>query len=196
MNAFDASFWSDKYKNNSTGWDVGHASTPLKTYIEQLGNKEISILIPGCGNSYEAELLHHLGFTNGFVLDIAKEPLENFSKRVPHFPKDHLLHTNFFNLEQQFDLILEQTFFCALHPSQRLQYVQKMHQLLYKKGRLAGLLFDFPLTEEGPPFGGNKEEYVQIFSPYFTIKTMAPAYNSIESRRGRELFVIFEKSYL
>ena len=196
MNAFDASFWSDKYKNNSTGWDVGHASTPLKTYIEQLGNKEISILIPGCGNSYEAELLHHLGFTNVFVLDIAKEPLENFSKRVPHFPKDHLLHTNFFNLEQQFDLILEQTFFCALHPSQRLQYVQKMHQLLHKKGRLAGLLFDFPLTEEGPPFGGNKEEYVQIFSPYFTIKTMAPAYNSIESRRDRELFVIFEKSYL
>lgn len=196
MNAFDASFWSDKYKNNSTGWDVGHASTPLKTYIEQLGNKEISILIPGCGNSYEAELLHHLGFTNVFVLDIAKEPLENFSKRVPHFPKDYLLHTNFFNLEQQFDLILEQTFFCALHPNQRLQYVQKMYQLLYKKGRLAGLLFDFPLTEEGPPFGGNKEEYVQIFSPYFTIKTMAPAYNSIESRRGRELFVIFEKSYL
>ncbi len=194
MNAFDASFWSDKYKNNSTGWDVGHASTPIKTYIEQLRNKERSILIPGCGNSYEAELLHHLGFTNVFVLDIAKEPLENFSKRVPHFPKAHLLHTNFFNLEQQFDLILEQTFFCALHPSQRLQYVQKMYQLLHKKGRLAGLLFDFPLTEEGPPFGGNKEEYVQIFSPYFTIKTMALAYNSIESRRDRELFVIFEKS--
>jgi thiopurine S-methyltransferase len=138
-------------------------------------------------------LLWNKGFTNTFVLDIAKQPLENLKKRVESFPDEQLLHHDFFELNQKYDLIIEQTFFCALNPDLRKQYVEKMFQLLKPNGKLAGLLFDFPLTESGPPFGGSVEEYNAIFSKYFKIKTLQRATNSIKERQGKELFFIFER---
>ena len=53
----DKNFWNDKYVKSKTGWDVGEITTPLKEYFEQLNNKKNKILIPGCGDSYEAEYL-------------------------------------------------------------------------------------------------------------------------------------------
>ncbi len=192
MNKFNRSFWKERYKNQTTGWDIGYPSTPIQNYIEQLTDKEISILIPGCGNSYEAEFLHDSGFKNITILDIVENPLKNFSKRVPSFPKEHLIHANFFNHQKKYDLILEQTFFCALEPKFRKDYAKKMHELLHKKGKLVGLLFDFPLTAKGPPFGGTKDEYIKLFSTYFKLKTLEKSHNSIEDRMGKELFIIFE----
>ena len=65
--------------------------------------------------------------------------------------------------------------------------------MLNKGGKLVGLLFDFPLTEEGPPFGGSLEEYKNTFSKQFNIKILETSFNSIKPRLGRELFIIFEK---
>lgn len=192
-NKFDKAYWEHRYEENKTGWNIGYASPPIKKYIEQLDNKSISILIPGAGNSFEAELLWGKGFTNTFVLDIAKQPLENLRNRVKDFPDEQLLNHDFFELNSKFDLIIEQTFFCALNPDLRKQYVEKMYQLLKPNGKLVGLLFDFPLTESGPPFGGNKDEYEAIFSKYFKIKILERATNSIKERQGKELFFIFER---
>jgi len=192
-NKFDAFYWSDKYKNNSTGWDIGQISTPLKNYFDQLIDKSISILIPGGGNCYEAEYLNNLGFNNVYILDIVKQPLENFKSRSPHFPIENLINEDFFDHKGQYDLIIEQTFFCALDPSLREMYTNKIHELLTDNGKLIGLLFDFPLTEQGPPFGGDKKEYINLFSNQFKIKILERSYNSIAERNGKELFIKFEK---
>lgn len=187
-------FWDKKYADNKLGWDIGYISTPLKTYIDQLTNKNSKILIPGAGNGYEAIYLLENGFTNVFVIDIALQPLKNIKERYPDFPSDRLINMDFFEFDDSnFDLILEQTFFCALNPTLRSKYADKMRSLLNTKGKLAGLLFDFPLTNEGPPFGGTLQEYNKLFSHYFKINTMARAYNSIKPRKGNELFFIFEK---
>src|SRR5690606_31317501 len=124
----DETFWSEKYLSEQTGWDIGYVSTPLKEYIDQLSDTDLKILIPGGGNSYEAEYLYDKGFTNVSVIDISNIPLENLLKRIPSFPKENLLHLNFFELEETYDLILEQTFFCAQDPKFREKYVAKMHQ--------------------------------------------------------------------
>ena len=52
-------FWDQKYQNNKIGWDLGEVSPPLRAYFDQLENKGQTILIPGGGNSYEAEYLHN-----------------------------------------------------------------------------------------------------------------------------------------
>ncbi|MAP80775.1 MAG: SAM-dependent methyltransferase [Aequorivita sp.] len=189
----EKTFWDTKYRNNDTGWDIGYVSTPIKEYIDQLTDKTVKILIPGGGNSYEAEYLFNNGFKNVYVVDISPIPLENFKKRVPSFPQENLLNLDFFNLNETYDLILEQTFFCALNPNLREAYVDKMHSLLRPNGRLVGLLFTFPLTEDGPPFGGNKTAYQKLFSKRFIIKTMEVAYNSIPPRQGNELFINLKK---
>jgi thiopurine S-methyltransferase len=190
---FDQTYWENKYHENATGWDIGYASTPLVDYFKQLTNIELKILIPGGGNCYEAEYLFEQGFKNIFVIDIAEQPLKNLKARFPNFPDHHLIHDDFFIHQEKYDLIVEQTFFCALDPVFRQKYADKMADLLAEKGKLAGLLFDFELTEDGPPFGGSTAEYLPLFSQKFTIKKLERCYNSIKPRNGRELFFIFEK---
>ncbi|WP_110358113.1 methyltransferase [Arenibacter sp. ARW7G5Y1] len=193
MKKLNKDFWEKKYQLGEMGWDIGHISTPLKKYIDQLKDKNLKILIPGAGNAYELLYLLEKGFTNVFVIDIAKQPLENIKNRISDFPRNQLLEGNFFDLElDNFDLILEQTFFCALDPSLRMEYVLKMKQLLKPNGKLAGLLFNFPLTESGPPFGGSLSEYKTLFQEHFQIKILETAYNSIKPRADKELFFIFE----
>ena len=36
-------FWENKYKTNKIGWDLGEVSPPLKTYFDQLINKDLKI---------------------------------------------------------------------------------------------------------------------------------------------------------
>ena len=67
--------------------------------------------------------------------------------------------------------------------------MEKMSEILSISGKIVGLMFDFPLTSEGPPFGGCMEEYLKLFSGYFDVDIMERSYNSIKPRQGRELFV-------
>jgi thiopurine S-methyltransferase len=191
--SFSSEFWSQRYEQNQIGWDIGEISSLLKHYIDQLENKELKILIPGAGNAYEAEYLFKQGFKNVYVADISKKPLKNLKSRVPDFPEEQLLQIDFFEIEDSFDLILEQTFFCALPVYSRKDYAKKSAELLKGNALLSGLLFSFPLTENGPPFGGSKEEYLTYFSQYFEIEILKPCYNSIKPRQGNELFFKFRK---
>jgi SAM-dependent methyltransferase len=186
-------YWENRYQEQEIGWDVGFISTPLKEYIDQLKDNSLKILIPGAGNGYEFDYLYEKGFTNVFVIDIAPTPLQNMQQRLPHLDAKHFINQDFFSSEDQFDLIIEQTFFCALSPTLRKAYVEKMFSLLRPKGKIVGLLFDFPLTGEGPPFGGSRSEYQTLFEDYFEIKVLETANNSIKPRAGKELFVQFVK---
>jgi methyl halide transferase len=183
-------YWSNRYLNNTAGWDTGSISTPLKEYFDQLNNKSISILIPGCGNSYEAEYLLQKGFTNITLIDISTLLCRRLEERLQqhHSAGVKIICGDFFEHEGQYDLIVEQTFFCALDPSLRKTYVTKMHQLLKPGGKLAGLLFSRAF-EGGPPFGGNEKEYRELFSQIFCIAAMEPCNNSIAPRNGAELFI-------
>ncbi|MFD2512417.1 methyltransferase domain-containing protein [Pontibacter locisalis] len=186
----NAAYWQQRYETDQTGWDTGAITPPLKEYFDQIRNKEVRILIPGCGNAYEAEYLHQQGFRNVFLADVASAPLRNFENRVQDFPAEHLLETDFFKLSGKYDLIVEQTFFCAIDPAQRAAYAVKCAELLKPGGLLVGLLFDTIFEKQGPPFGGSREEYRAYFEPYFEFIHFETAYNSIPPRQGRELFMV------
>lgn len=183
--------WQSLYEAEDTGWDLGTISPPMKQLIDTLEDKSLKILIPGAGNSYEAEYLFEQGFTEVHVVDIATTPIENLKHRVPNFPHANLHVGDYFGLDGSFDLVLEQTFFCALPPERRRDYSRKTRQLLKQGGRHMGVLFDFPLTEEGPPFGGDAESYRNLFSGYFDIVKLERCNDSIETREGKELYFEF-----
>ncbi len=190
-------YWTLRYEEQRTGWDIGYPSTPLKTYIDQLEDKSIKILIPGAGNAYEAEYLFSKGFKNVDILDISKLPLDEFKVRLPEFPQNQLRLANFFEFSGEYDLILEQTFFCSFEPSDenRNNYAKKMTELLTKKGKLVGLWFDMPLIKntDKRPFGGTKADYLKYLNPFFDVKYFERCYNSISERQGKELFGVFIK---
>nr|WP_321248217.1 methyltransferase domain-containing protein [uncultured Psychroserpens sp.] len=188
MQSLDEFYWDNRYKKNDDRWDLGEVSPPIKSYFDQLNNKSLRILIPGGGNSHEAEYLFNNGFHNVYVVDLSPTALQNIKSRVPSFPDTQLIHANFFDLEMTFDIIIEQTFFCALNPNLRVKYVEKMHELLIVNSKLVGLLFNQPLHKDKPPFGGDKDVYISFFEPLFKIQIMEQCYNSIDHRSGNELF--------
>jgi methyl halide transferase len=187
------SYWNNRYGTKDTGWDLGEVSPPLKTYIDQIKDKNLRILIPGCGNSYEASYLLQKGFTNITLIDIATGLVHSLKKKFINDPAVKIICGDFFTHEGEYDLILEQTFFCALHHSLRTDYVTKMHALLAKKGKLAGVLFNREFEQQGPPFGGNEAGYRVLFDPCFNLHVLAECYNSHGKRAGTELFIIFGK---
>lgn len=191
--SLDRNFWETRYHDGDTGWDLGAPSTPLKEYLEQLTNKELRILVPGSGRAYEAEHAHKLGFGNVFVIDLTDEPFNDLRARCPSFPKEHLIVGDFFKHEGAYDLILEQTFFCAIDPSLRGRYVERMHHLLKPGGKLVGVLFDDTLNKDKPPFGGHRADYLPLFQQHFANVSMVSCYNSIAPRAGRELWLCAKK---
>ncbi len=187
-------YWSSRYQNNDVAWDMGEVSPPLKEYFDQLTDKSISILIPGCGNAYEAEYLLQMGFKNITLVDISPVLVNKLKKQFSDFlnKEINIICGNFFTLTQTFDLIVEQTFFCAIDPSLRTDYANKMHELLNANGKLTGVFFNRTF-DAGPPFSGSKTEYNLLFKNKFQIITMEDCYNSINPRKGSELFVILQK---
>jgi len=186
-------YWTKRYADKKTGWDARQVTTPIKEYIDQLKDKSIKILIPGCGSGHEVKYLHDSGFYNVFVVDISQTPLMEVKSRCRRYRDDQFIHGNFFNLEGKYDLILEQTFFCALHPSLRGNYIDKMNELLSENGKLVGVLFNIPLHQDEPPFGGHKTDYEGYFIPKMEVLILEECYNSIPPRSGSELFLMARK---
>ncbi len=160
---FIKEYWNSKWESKQTGWDIGYISTPIKEYIDQLSNRELKILIPGGGNSYEGEYLFNQGFKNVSILDLSKVPFNNLKKRCPGFPDNNLIIGDFFEHKGKYDLIIEQTFFSSFQPKFRSRYADKIHYLLKPGGKLIGLLFQIELYHDHPTYGGSKQEYLNLF---------------------------------
>lgn len=192
MQHLSKEYWNSRYENDQTGWDTGVITPPIRQYVEQLTDKSLHILIPGCGNAHEAAFLLRQGFTNVTCIDISPLLCERLETSLG---KEGLqvICGDFFEHTDTYDLIIEQTFFCAIHPSLRQTYAKHMHQLLKSDGILAGLMFDCTFDKEGPPFGGSAVEYREYFAPYFHFEVFEKCTNSIPQRAGNELFVVLRK---
>ncbi|WP_420319299.1 hypothetical protein [Ekhidna sp.] len=104
------------------------------------------------------------------------------------------MQEDFFEHRGSYDLILEQTFFCAIDPSLRKSYVRKIQELLRPGGKLVGVLWSVAMNEDQPPFGGSLDEYEKLFDSQFQIITLEPCYNSIKPRKGREAFILLNRT--
>lgn len=189
-------YWEAQWQQKHTGWDIGYASPAICAYMDQYPNKKARILIPGCGNAYEALYLVEKGFEDITLIDIAPTAVAQLKEKFAPYEAVQVVCGDFFEQkgeQQQYDLILEQTFFCAIPPTRRSEYAQKAAELLAENGKVVGLLFDKIFEKDGPPFGGCPCEYKPIFDPHFVLKTMESCQKSIPPRKDSELFIIFNK---
>ena len=184
-------YWEMRWQQLQTGWDLGVVSPPIKHYIDTLTDKNQRILIPGCGNAHEAIYFLENGFSHITVIDIAPTLTNALTHQLHHFIEAHKLTIicgDFFDLTGQFDLIVEQTFFCAIDPYMRNQYAHQIKSLLAKGGKVVGLLFN-KTFDGGPPYGGHIAEYEDYFMPIFKDVLMKPCLNSAQPRAGNELWI-------
>jgi methyl halide transferase len=193
MNTLNAEYWNKRHDAGDTPWNIKMPSPPITSYIDQLKDKNIRILIPGAGHAHEAEYLIEHGFENITICDISEVAIEKMKLQMKKSVMINYVNIDFFVLDGTFDLIIEQTFFCAIDPILRSKYVDKMSTLLKPDGKLVGVLFGIEFPHSGPPFGGHVSEYKSLFSVKLHIETMEICYNSIPQRMGNELFFICKK---
>jgi len=184
------SFWNERWETGNTGWDLGAVSPPLAHYLSLHPPAEsCRILIPGCGNAYEADWLLEKGYRHITLTDIAPALCQRLAEKYRSEPDVHVICGDFFDLNGKFDLMLEQTFFCALQPTLREQYVDKTAALLETGGVLAGVWFSVEFPFEGPPFGGNPNDYLKMLEKHFTIRIAEPCARSAAPRAGNEWLI-------
>lgn len=188
-NELDQFFWNTRWENNQTGWDIGQASPAITAYMAQYANKNAAILIPGCGNAHEVSYLLRTGFTNITLIDIAPKAVALLKEKYDKNPEVTIILGDFFEHQGKYDLMIEQTFFCAISPILRKKYVQQSAALLNTDGRIIGLMFNTIFDKQGPPFGGKIEAYKLLFDAYFKIEKMENCYNSIPPRANKEAFI-------
>ena len=189
-------FWDDKYINNEHKWDI---SGPTPAFVNWSKNLKSSkrIIVPGCGNGYDAIHLANEGH-NVFAIDFSSKVIDNLkNKKIDNL---NIVLDDYFNLpskfNNKFDYFLEYTFLCAINPDRRMEYIEKSFDLLNSKGKYVGFLFPVnkPLNEGGPPFGVDLEKIIDMFSQfYYDIKIKKSKY-SIEARSQNEVFITMKKN--
>ncbi|RPA79062.1 S-adenosyl-L-methionine-dependent methyltransferase, partial [Ascobolus immersus RN42] len=170
--------WIDLWKNDFKPWDKGFPCPELedafeKGKIEEGDNGKKTALVPGCGHGYDLVTLANAGYT-AVGLDIAPQAPEKFEEYLAQNPLKSStakvvvgdFYGNFPESEKQFDLVFDYTFFCAMPPSRRPDWAQRMSELVKKGGNLICLEFPLgkPAETQGPPWGVTEEAYAEILS--------------------------------
>ena len=198
LNISSPDFWDSCYRNNEIGWDLGSPTPIFIDWCNKL-NSSKKICVPGSGNGYDPLYFASKGH-QVTAIDFASSPIQDLKKKAKN--KDILIEAicqNFFDLEiflfNRFDYVVEYTFYCAIDPRLRDEYIKIVHKILKPKGEFIAILLPInkESNEDGPPFAVNLEETIALFSNKFKIIESIQHPLSIEPRRGNEQFVRFIK---
>ena len=184
-----AGFWNARYQAGETGWDLGEPSPPFLALHRQRVIGPCRVAVPGCGRGLEVAWLAQHGYQVTGI-DFAPEAIEASRGLLAAAGLCATLEcADLFalpeTLEGVFDLILEQTCFCAIDPARRADYVESVARLLAPGGRLVGLFYACK-GDNGPPFRTGPEEVRRLFSGAFEIKSLALTHHSHPRRMGEE----------
>lgn len=161
--------WENCYRTGDTQWDKGEGSPGLADWLA--AHPELprgSAANPGCGFGYDVRAWAQAGFeATGF--DIAPSAIAGANERTPE-ANAHFRLGDFLNdqpkPDERFDWIFEHTFYCAIDPSQRPDYLAAVKRWLKPGGQFLAVHYFIP-DEDGPPFGTDYEEVNARFSGDF-----------------------------
>jgi len=191
--------WERHYDEKDLRWDIHEAAPPLVHLWKERIFSPCKAIIPGCGAGHEVMFLVKKGF-NVTAVDYthgAIKLIKNTLKKNNY--SGELLRQDFFKLDckynEAFELMLEHTFFCAISPTKRREYVETAKRFLKPGGYLIGLFYE---TNEdgGPPFNTRQEDIENFFSDSFMIESLSKTLHSAEQRRGKEWLAILKKRFM
>lgn len=200
--------WSEAYQKKEDKWSLKTTSPALKSIFPQLekeifkkticsSGREKAALVLGAGLSHDAAFLADNQF-NTTAVDISPEAIEQAQQLFKNQKNLNFLVQDFFHLkakpqyQHQYDLIFEQTCFCAVTPKRRAELVKLWKSLLKKNGLLIGVFFIMQKIQ-GPPFGISQWELENLLKKEgFKIHLWTRDFLSHPKRQYRELFICAE----
>ncbi len=163
--------WESCYLSGDTQWDKGMPSPGLIDWLQ--AHPELqrgTVVVPGCGFGHDARAWAETGF-KVVGHDIAPSAIRGGNERIKGSPLNIRFQLGDFlkdEPDQQFDWVFEHTFFCAINPQRRDEYVQAMLRWLKPGGQFLGVHYFIP-DKAGPPYGTDRDEIIKRFSPYFDL---------------------------
>ncbi|TIA89215.1 hypothetical protein E3P99_02176 [Wallemia hederae] len=166
--------------SDSPPWDNGQVQPLLRHYIEKRGlplpepSRDVKVLVPGCGKGYDVLYFASLGYT-AVGMDISPEGVRlanAFMEKQGDVKGAEVRCADFFVHEEQYDVVYDYTFFCAIPLHKREEYAARMKRIVKAGGLLITLVF--PIKEElvdgveqGPPFGYTPQVYTKLLGEGF-----------------------------
>ena len=185
----DATDWSARYRAGDTPWDHGEAHPELMQWLSQNTFPSGEVLVPGCGQGYDARAIAAKGIPVWGV-DISPEAirLAQCVDSSVHFQLGDILAPPV-EWTSRFSGAFEHTCYCAIPPTRRPDYARSLATLLHPGGLFLACFYMTPDSDgEGPPFPARREELDALFGPHFQLlREWMPTLTYL-GREGRELF--------
>ena len=195
-NGYEQNDWQKHYDEDDLAWDLGEVARPFVRLWEDNALSPGTLIIPGCGQGHEVIYFAERGFKVTGV-DFSPGAIKLLRESLSRRKLDaQVMHRDFFQLgaahDQTYDAMLEQTFFCAIHPDQRSSYVETASRILKPGGLLFGLFYETG-EEGGPPFNTTEADIRNFFSGLFNINRLEKCSFSSEKRQDKEWLAILQK---
>jgi methyl halide transferase len=192
--SLDAEFWERHYREGKPAWDLGAPAPPFVDLLaEGVPPAPGSMMVLGAGRGHDALLFARHGF-QVTALDFAASAVRETQEaaRMSGLTVETAQY-DFFALppeyDASFDYVLEHTFFIAIDPGRRGEYVRTVRRLL-KPGGLFIALFYAHGRPGGPPFTTSADEVRALFEPHFAIERLEVAARSVKPRQGLEVLAL------
>lgn len=165
--------WEKAYQEGITPWDKGCASPPIAEWLEKNSLKGEGLVL-GCGLGHDVRLLASYGY-QVLGMDISQTAI-NKAMEIDNVNNESYKVADFLNLDkvyiQSFDWVVEHTFFCAINPDLRQDYVKNLVQLLRPEGYFLAVFFLKDGSDsnlEGPPYKIEREAVEEYFGKDFDL---------------------------
>ena len=174
----DPSWWFDiLYQQagndpNKVPWAKMRSHPYFQDWLDQITNidRNISVLVIGCGLGDDAEALREKGFNNITAFDISPQAINWCRQRFPDSPVNYVV-ADLFNLDSswrsQFDLVYECRNIQALPLDVRSEMIGNIAGLVAKEGKLLVInrFRDGETPPSGPPWALSQAEF-DLFQNY------------------------------
>lgn len=195
--------WEQAYLDGHSPWDLGAAPPSLLRLIAALGDPKDAagagyrrVFVPGAGRGHDARAFARAGF-EVTANDIAPSAvaagraLDAAEGLAMTWLEDDLFALPA-GLDASFDLVWEQTCFCAIPPERRDDYVAVVARLLRPGGLWVGVLWDVG-RPGGPPYAITREHVERHFLAAFELVSVE-AVPPWTERRFDEILVTLRRS--
>jgi SAM-dependent methyltransferase len=180
----DAAHWNQRYAEGRTFWDLGGPPPALRRLLAE-DRRRRRVMVPGAGRGHDAIAWAEAGHD---VVAVDFAPLAVAVARELASVRGvtmEVLEGDIFalpaSLEGSFDLVWEQTCFCAIPVERRGDYARAMAAVLRPGGQLVALLWNHG-NAGGPPFDVRREDVERVFSPLFSVERIDVVTDSIAGR--------------
>jgi len=184
------SFWDERFARGFTPWDQAGVQREFEAFAA--AHPEAAVLIPGCGNAWEARWLAERGRAVR-AIDFAPAAVASARAALGQYA-DVVEEADFYTYQPPFipAWVFERAFLCALPKAQRAAYARRMADLLQPGALLAGYFF-IGETPNGPPFAIARDELTALLTPFFTLVDDQPVADSLPIFAGRERWLVWRR---